>query len=219
MIVLAIETGGAGIAAAALEFGASARTIFSAREDVDRGHAARLIPFLEEQLSAAGLAVAAIALFAGSTGPGSFTGLRVGLAALAGLALAHDRPIVGISGFDAMRATADAAPGLPLLTALDGRRAEPFTQLYDAEGQPLGAPANPDREALHALLPEGRIALCGDGARLVQAALPERDDLLLHPGPIDPVALARLGHLRRGEARRGPPPPLYVRPPDARKLA
>jgi tRNA threonylcarbamoyladenosine biosynthesis protein TsaB len=219
MIVLAIETGGAGVAAAAIEAGASVRTLFSARETVDRGHAARLIPFIRDQLEAVGLPVAAIDLFAGSTGPGSFTGLRVGLAALAGLALAHDRPIIGVSGFDAMCATARDAPGLPLLVALDGRRAEPFVQLYGPEGDPIGPAANPDREGLLALLPEGRIALCGDGARLVAAMLPDRDDLLLHPGPIDPVAVARLGHLRRAEARHGPPPPLYVRPPDARPLA
>jgi tRNA threonylcarbamoyladenosine biosynthesis protein TsaB len=220
MIVLAIETGGAGIAAAALEFGAGVRTLFSAREAFDRGHAARLIPFLQEQLSAAGLAVPTIGLFVGSTGPGSFTGLRVGLAALAGLALACDRPIVGISGFEGMRATAcaESVPDLPLLVALDGRRPEPFTLLLDARGRPLGPPANPDRAALHDMLPPGRIALCGDGAALVRCMLPERDDLLLHPGPIDPAALARLGHRRRGEAGRGPPPPLYVRPPDARPL-
>lgn len=216
MIVLAIETGGAGIAAAAVRFDGGEHVLFTAREAVDRGHAARLVPFLQEHLAAAGLDIAAVDLFAGATGPGSFTGLRVGLSTLAGLALAYDRSIVGVSGFEAMRATALAAA--PLLVALDGRRAEPFVQLYDTAGYPSGSSANPDAATLRGMLPAQPIALCGDGVPLVRAMLPERDDPVLHPGPIDPVAVARIGHAQRDRAGRGPPPPLYVRPPDARPL-
>ncbi len=239
MILLALDTGGADIATAALAFGEGepedGRLLVCRRETVGHGHAARLVPFLLEAAEAAGFALGAIGLIAIATGPGSFTGLRVGLATAGGLALATGAGIVGISSFEAMRATALADGGADrqpsaLLVAVDGRRAEPFVQLFAADGT-AGAPANPDGAALGRMLAAAPrpVALCGDGAPLVGACLAEAAPPaagtgpaslpIVHPGPIDPVVLARLGWARRGEASSAPPAPLYVRPPDARPNA
>jgi tRNA threonylcarbamoyladenosine biosynthesis protein TsaB len=217
MIVLGLDAAGAGCGVAVRRGGQglAART-----EAMAQGHAVRLMPLVLEVLAEAGVAPGDIDLFGVTTGPGSFTGLRVGLAAVGGLALGAGKKIVGIPSFDAVLADLGPVGAGTILVALDGRRAEPFARLFDAAGAPLGEPLCLPAADLVALIPSGPLTIAGDGVHLLLPALAGRADVR-HAGrsAIDPATVARLAEERADEAREGPPPPLYVRPPDAVPLA
>lgn len=217
MIVLGLDAAGAGCGVAVRRDG----QILAARtEAMAQGHAAKLMPLVLEVLDEAGVAPGEIDLFGVTTGPGSFTGLRVGLAAVGGLALGTGRTIVGIPSFDAVLADLGPVAAGTVLVALDGRRAEPFARLFDAAGTPLGEPLCLPATDLAALIPPGPLTVAGDGVHLVLPALAGRPDVRrAGPAAIDPATVARLAEERAGEAREGPPPPIYVRPPDAVPLA
>src|ERR1019366_3077183 len=140
MCILAFDCAGAQCAAAVLVDGhvAAARAIAA-----ERGHAQFLIPLLNELLAETGLNFKDMDRFAVTTGPGSFTGIRVALAAAHGLKLGTGRPIVGVTAFEALAASAaQAAIAAPrLLAAIDSRRAEIFVQLFDDAGAALNEPA------------------------------------------------------------------------------
>ncbi|WP_343713832.1 tRNA (adenosine(37)-N6)-threonylcarbamoyltransferase complex dimerization subunit type 1 TsaB [Inquilinus sp.] len=217
MIVLGLDAAGAGCGVAVRRDG---RTVAARTEPMAQGHAVRLMPLVLEVLAEAGVAPGDIDLFGVTTGPGSFTGLRVGLAAVGGLALGAGRRIVGIPSFDAVLADLGPVNAGMIVVALDGRRSEPFARLFDAAGTPLGEPLCLPAEDLAALVPPGPLTVAGDGAHLLLPALAGRPDVRqAGPAAIDPATVARLAEARADQAREGPPPPLYVRPPDAVPLA
>lgn len=218
MIVLGLDAAGAGCGVALRRDG---QVLTARTEAMAQGHAVRLMPLVLEVLAEAGVAPGDIDLFGVTTGPGSFTGLRVGLAAVGGLALGAGRKIVGIPSFDAVLADLGPVAAGTVLVALDGRRAEPFARLFDAAGAPLGEPLCLPAADLVALIPPGPLTVAGDGSRLVLPALAGRPDVhhAGRPTAIDPATVARLAEERADQAREGPPPPLYVRPPDAVPLA
>lgn len=217
MIVLGLDAAGAGCGVAVRRDG---HVVAARTEPMAQGHAVRLMPLVLEVLAEAGIAPGEIDLFGVTTGPGSFTGLRVGLAAVGGLALGAGKKIVGIPSFDAVLADLGPVATGTVLVALDGRRAEPFARLFDAAGTPLGEPLCLPASDLVALVPSGPLTLVGDGAHLMLPALADRADVH-HAGraAIDPATVARLVEERADEAREGPPPPIYVRSPDAVSLA
>jgi tRNA threonylcarbamoyladenosine biosynthesis protein TsaB len=217
VIVLGLDAAGAGCGVAVRRGG---RVLAARTEAMAQGHAVRLVPLVLEVLAEAGVAVAEIDLFGVTTGPGSFTGLRVGLATVGGLALGAGRKIVGIPSFDAVLADLDPVADGTILVALNGRRTEPFARMFDAAGRPLGDPLCLPAADLAALIPPGALTVAGDGADLLLPALAGRAGVRhAGTGAIDPATVARLAAARAGEAREGPPPPLYVRPPDAVPLA
>lgn len=179
-------------------------------EAMARGQAERLVPMVEEVRGEAGLAWREIDLICVTVGPGSFTGVRIGLAAAVGFALAADMPVLGVNTLEALAA---AAPGRPVLAAIDARRGQLYAQPFDADGAPLAPPQALSPEAARALAPPGA-ALVGTGARLLSSeAAPGAE----FP---DAAAFGRLAFARAGEARRGAPPrPLYLRPPDAKPMS
>ena len=209
MRILAFDCAGAQCAAAIV---ADGETLAEKRIASDRGHAQLLMPLLVELTREAGFRFGDIDRFAVTTGPGSFTGIRVALAAAHGLALGTGKPIVGVSVFDVIAAQAAAVAAFPcLLVAIDSRRAEIFVQLFDAGGIARSEPAMLAPEAVANWAGPAPIMLAGDGAALLvlhfSAALAA--DL---PSLVDPTALARLAAAR--QAGR-PPAPFYLRPPDA----
>lgn len=147
----------------------------------ERPVSAELLPALAELLDAAGVTLAAVDAFAVSIGPGSFTGLRVGLASLKGLAFGSGRPAVAVSTLEAL--AAGAPPGeTPLATLLDAQRGEVYGALWErgAAGLRLLVPEGLYRlEELAGQLPAS-VCLLGDGALLHAAWLRER----LGPGAI-----------------------------------
>ena len=112
MLLLAIDTAGpdCGVALARLR-GGDAEILVSASERIGRGHAERLMPMIEAALDAAQVTFAELTRIAVTTGPGSFTGVRIGIAAARGLALALDIPAVGVGSLEALAYPAVRAGG------------------------------------------------------------------------------------------------------------
>jgi len=231
MIVLAVDPAGPACAVAVWRDGAvPARRA----EALSRGHAERLLPMVLATLDDAGLGFGAIDLYAVTVGPGSFTGLRVGLAAVGGMALAAGRPIVGVTTFAAAAAAVPAAEraGRTIVVAVDSRRGDLFVQAFgpaggavahgDADGRAgalraLAGPAVVAPDGLAAVLPAGPLVLAGDAAAAARAALPADADVRVasNAGAVDPAVVAALAAADAGRAQPDPPPPLYLRAPDA----
>ena len=165
----------------------------------------------------AGLGFPDLDRIAVTVGPGSFTGVRVGIAAARGFALVTGCPVAGIGTLDAIaEAAREVAGRVPVMAVLDAKRDEVYAQAFDAEGQPLSEPAaGPAAEFAEALL-EGMV-LAGSGARLVAALAPRAGRIVHEPTAPDIRAVLRLG-LAAPEPS-GPPRPLYLRPPDAKPQA
>lgn len=133
MVILALETATiAGSVALSIDGRSVART-----GDASRTHGERLPHELLDWLTVNGRRLDDVDAFAVVTGPGSFTGLRVGVAAIQGLALARQKRVVGVPTLEAMAAAALGAPGrlAPLIVpCLDGQRGDVFVAAYDATG-------------------------------------------------------------------------------------
>ncbi|MDB5396128.1 MAG: hypothetical protein JWM91_3634 [Rhodospirillales bacterium] len=210
MRILAFDCAGAQCAAAIL---ADDRIVAVRRVEAARGHAQLLIPLLTELLAAGRLDFGDLDRFAVTTGPGSFTGIRVALATAHGLALGTGAPIVGVTAFEALAAgaaeTGIAAPRL--LVAIDSRRTELFAQIFDSAGIALSEPAMLAPEAVDAWAGPGPLALTGDAAHLVAPYLGHPSDPAWTT-QADPAIVARLA----ADKPVGPPPaPFYLRAPDA----
>ncbi|HET6468042.1 MAG TPA: tRNA (adenosine(37)-N6)-threonylcarbamoyltransferase complex dimerization subunit type 1 TsaB [Geminicoccaceae bacterium] len=216
MRTLAIDAAGAALSAAALD-GAAVRA--RRHERLERGQAERILPLVGEVVREAGWSWREIGLLVVTLGPGSFTGVRSGVAAARALALAAGIATLGVSTLEALAAAVPAdADGLPLACVLDGRRAgSVFCQRFSAAGEPLDAPAALMPEAVADLL-DRPYRLAGSGVALLAPWLgPEHRRLEVEA---DAVAAAGAAARRLAEgALPGPGStlvPLYLRAPDAR---
>ena len=106
--------------------------------EMARGHAEALMPLMQDFMAAEGLAMADLTHLAVTVGPGTFTGTRVGLSAMRGLALALNLPLVGIGSLQAMALASDAPR--PRLVAIDARRDSFYCQAFSVEGRILSPP-------------------------------------------------------------------------------
>jgi len=199
MLVLVIETATAACSVALLD---GDRVVAARHELVGRGHAERLVPMIGEVLAEAGLNRAELILV--DCGPGSFTGIRVGIAAARGLALAWGVPVSGFSALALIAVTAKEDVGV----ALSGGHGELFVQRF--AGAPFAA-----LDALQSLRPEAAAEavpddrVMGSGAEALVAArgtgradeaFPNAADARLLPAAFTALA----------------PTPLYGRAPDAK---
>lgn len=187
------------------------------RQAMARGQAEALLPMVRAALREAGLGFGDLDRLAVTVGPGSFTGLRIGLAAARGLALATGLPLAGITTLEALAAATDPAARLGRTTValIDSRRGDVFMQAFDAAAAPLSDPASADPAALDAVLPAGPLLLAGDAAPAVLERLRDagRDAVLAADSDApDPVAVARLAAAR--PLSGGPVTALYLRAPD-----
>jgi len=203
MRVLAIDTAMAACAAAVFD---SEAGIVAARSlPMTRGHAEALLPLVAQVMEEARAAFATLDRIAVTVGPGSFTGLRVGVAAARGLALAAGRPAVGVSTLAAL-----AAPhpeGL-VLAAIDARNDLAYMQAFD-DGVALGPPRLAPLAEADTLLPRVRVTIVGSAAeRLARPAAVVRA-----AAAPDIAWVARLGVTADAGA---PVKPLYLGAPSAR---
>jgi tRNA threonylcarbamoyladenosine biosynthesis protein TsaB len=195
--------------------------------DAPNAHAEHLPGDLMSLLEGAGVTLADIGLFAVATGPGSFTGLRIGIATMQGLAFAEGKPLVGISGFDALarlayarlpRRSPEAKAGVA--TWVDAWRGEVFAALYE-DGREVEAPIVGRPEVLLEALRARPTLFIGDGARehaeTIRRTLGEAARIAEPPAP----PLAGIIAILAGEApiTAGHSPhairPLYIRRTDA----
>ncbi len=223
MIVLALDTATAATTAAVLDArdpAAAAERRHDPAPGERPGHATRLLGLCATALEAADADWGDLGRIAVGTGPGSFTGLRIGLATAHGLALSRDLPLVGVSSLHALAAGAlDAAPGGRVAAVLDARRGEAFAAAWDREAaaMPPAALAPKPLAAALAGLPGPRLAV-GDGALRFRALIERAglevpdDDSPLHR--VSASLLARLALDVRPGAR-GTVLPDYLRRPDA----
>jgi tRNA threonylcarbamoyl adenosine modification protein YeaZ len=219
MILLAVDTALDACAAAVLVEENGEERLFGETEVIGRGHAERLMGVIDRVIAAAAIRLAEVDVFAASIGPGSFTGIRVGVAAVRGFAVATGHPAIGVSSLDALATEAAAAvSGRPVVAVLDARKDEVYARPYDAGLAPLDAPKVLSRAAAATLAGGLGAVVIGSGAALLTAIDPSLTVAADRPfAAIE--TFARLARRRGGAAARPRPVPLYVRPPDARPQA
>jgi tRNA threonylcarbamoyladenosine biosynthesis protein TsaB len=199
-------------------------TLLAARAgDPSRTHGERLPGELMRAVGEAGLTVGDLDLLAVAVGPGSFTGLRVGVSAIQGLAVARGLRVVAVSTLDALaRAAAGARRSEQLIaTWMDGQRGEVFGALYDADGNTIASPVAGDPLAVLGgwnLPAEATVIFIGDGAVRYHDAIASRLGDRAHV--IEPPLLApTIARLAFEHPERAVTPheivPVYVRRPDA----
>ncbi|MFN3635747.1 MAG: tRNA (adenosine(37)-N6)-threonylcarbamoyltransferase complex dimerization subunit type 1 TsaB [Rhizobium rhizophilum] len=205
MIVLAIDTAGVDCAAAVFD-SAAGELLGSVSETIGRGHAERLMAMIDEALAEAKLTLTDIDRIGVTVGPGSFTGIRVGVAAARGLSLALDRECVGISTL-AVLAEAAGSAVRPVLAGINAHRDEVYAQSFE-NGEPRGEPQLLQLDDYLARADAPGLVLVGSASALV-----EDRDAETSPDhfPIDIVA-----RLSASAKAQGKPKPLYLRGPDAK---
>lgn len=216
MRVLAIDTS-CGAASAAAFDGATRETLASRVQPMRQGHAEVLAPMVEAVMSGVEGGFPSLDVIAATIGPGSFTGIRIGLALARAIGVALDKPTIGVSTLVAFAAPllADPQPGI-IVSAIDARHGAVYFQSFEASGRPLFAPrVGPPLEAIRSA-GAGPARLAGDAAEML-AAEARRAGLPCEAYPAaypDIVAVARIG--LAADPATSPPRPLYVKPPDAK---
>lgn len=185
-------------------------------------HSRTLLPAIEFLLGSMAWLPGDVDAWAVASGPGSFTGLRVGISTIQGLALASGRPCIGVSALDALAARV-AGTADRIAAMMDAFRGEVYARVYDSEARPLEDACVVAPAALFGRLPPGT-AFTGDGARAHRAELEAAC-----PGAVLPVrspflagAVARLATLGLAAGEGRSPEqlrPLYLRGADIRKPA
>ncbi len=224
MKILAIDTA---LNACSVAITDGPETLAFNHEIRSRGHAETLLPLIRSLMSDAKLSFADLDLIAVTVGPGTFTGLRIGLSAARGIALAATKPCVGVTTLESLAASVDArtAEQKVIVPAIDARRQEVYLQSFKYGTDPyfpaaISAPiASPITEA-SAHLPSQPLLLLGNGAPLL-----EQSGVLggysfkildLEPNP-DARLIAQIAASRASTVKVGvPPAPLYLRSPDAK---
>lgn len=220
MLILAIDTALEACSAAVLDTDAN-RLLASESEPMQRGHAEALVPMLARVMHASGIGFADLDRIAVTTGPGSFTGLRVGLSAARGIGLAADKPVVGLTTLSAFAAPlVSERDDTPILSAIDARHDHVYYQLVSGNGTRLIKPrVGPIAEALEAAR-QGAPRLVGNAAGLLAARWPALTPPapLVHQQPApDILWVGWLGAAATPEA--APARPFYLRAPDAKPQA
>jgi tRNA threonylcarbamoyladenosine biosynthesis protein TsaB len=219
MRVLAIDC--ALDACAAAVFDSETGTIVASETRIMvRGHAEALMPLIARVMDEAEVEFRDLDRIAVTVGPGSFTGLRVGISAARGIALAAAKPAIGLTTLAALAAPHIAEDDtLPVVAAIDARHDHVYMQVFGPGGRSLLTPRiAPLREAVRAAT-NGPARIVGSAAALVARAWPQGEPppaLVDQRAAPDIAWIARLGAAADAE---GPPKPLYLRPPDAQPQA
>ncbi len=216
MRVLAIDTALGACAAAILDSDAGA-ILASESVPMARGHAEAVMPLIARVMDAAHCEFAQLDRIAVTVGPGSFTGLRVGISAARGIALAAGKPAVGLSTLSAFAAPHVAARSdYAIISAIDARNEQVYFHVFAPSGATLAAPRLDRVRAAVRAVPFGAAVIVGSAAALVAAHWPSGAE----PPQVDTRAAPDIGWIARlGAAAQDqgtPPKPLYLRRPDAR---
>ena len=205
MLTLAFDTTQGACSAAISQEG---RLLANAFMPMQRGHAEHLLPTIEQVRRQAKISYGDLELIAVTIGPGTFTGVRVGLAAAQALAQVHDVSLIGVSTLELLARAAvpridDDSAGIIAMQAFDGLGGAVTLPVIDAASPRIAPSSN------HSGL------IVGSGAEILQAALPHWRIIhdIFQP---DASILATESKHWRDRASRRPPSPLYLRAPDAK---
>lgn len=215
--LLAFDAAGRGCSAAVWRDG---QVLAADRAAMARGQAERLVPMIDSVLRTACVGYPELDALAVTTGPGAFTGVRIGLASARGYALALGIPAIGIGSLAAIAAGTqpEERAGRTLLVLIDAKRADVYAQAFQPDLRPATDPMALTPDALDAALPAGPLLLAGDGdAGAVDTLRAAGRDLLRSRAPTlaDPGRIAHLAAQEPVPTADAPPPrPVYLRPPD-----
>jgi tRNA threonylcarbamoyladenosine biosynthesis protein TsaB len=217
MLILAIDTALDACAAAILDTDAG-NLIAQESQAMKRGHAEALMPLIARVIKESGVAFASLDRIAVTTGPGSFTGLRVGLSAARGIGLAANKPVVGLTTLTAYAAPVVSESGeQPVISAIDARHDQVYYQVVSGNGSSLIRPrVAPIGEALDASR-FGAPHLVGNAAGILSQRWPAHAlppfKVDAQPAP-DIAWVAWLG--AAVSPHIAPARPFYLRAPDAK---
>jgi tRNA threonylcarbamoyladenosine biosynthesis protein TsaB len=221
LIILALDTTTRGGSVAVTD---GDRVLALLAGDESRTHGERLPSEIARALDQAGISRERIDLLAVATGPGAFTGLRIGLSAIQGLAMTLNKPVIGVSALDALAHQIDSGTADIIVPWMDAQRGDVFATLIGISGTTIEPPtaANPQL-----LLDSWRAHLAGRHAIFIGDAAARDADVIIRnaqgqwetrtPAPLAP-GIAVIGHRRALNGEAGPPhtlEPIYVRRPDA----
>lgn len=187
------------------------KVLASRSEPMTKGHSERVGGFVRDAMTGSGLEFSDLDRIAVTVGPGSFTGLRVGLAFALGVGEGIDRPVSGISSLQALAASTDGQEG-HICAAIDARRGQIYVQTF-LDGEPLMEPqALLADEAAEQLIQSENWRVVGSASPLLREHRPEL--------AIEPLAAPTIAGLVRCALIADPethlPNPLYLRAPDAK---
>ena len=214
MLILALDTSLLACAVALVEVGEVEKVRGSESEVRERGHAEALMPMVERVMREAGAAFEEVERFAVTTGPGSFTGLRVGISAARAFAVAHPRPVIGVGTLAALAASGFGDDQEPVAAVVDARRDEAYWQLFALPARPISPPMLATYDEIARAIYSPKVRLVGSGAERLAAIDPERLHAVSSGLAPDILWVARLG--ARLEPESAPAEPVYIRPPDAK---
>jgi tRNA threonylcarbamoyl adenosine modification protein YeaZ len=216
MRILAIDTS-CGAASACVLDGGAAEPLAHETLPMERGHAEALAPLVQRVMSGVEGGFASIDRIAATVGPGSFTGIRIGLATARAIGLALSAPVVGVSTLVAFAGPLlfDPKPGV-IAATIDARHGWVYLQLLDATGRPvLAARVVTLRDAIR-LVGSGPVRVVGSAAPLIAAGATRVGVTAEVVGNVaypDILAVAQLGLV--ADPGESPPRPLYLKAPDA----
>lgn len=205
MLILALDTALETCSAALVRDG---QVLAARAEPMARGHQERLAPLVDELVREAGIALSEVDRIGVTRGPGSFTGLRVGLSFAKGLGFALGRPVAALGTLEALA----AGPAGVTAAVIDARRSQVYVQAF-RDGEALTPPeALSVEDAIELLRPLRPVRLVGSGSDLLSHAFPDAQSI--PAASVDPVALASL--TAAAPEPLAPVEPLYLRAPDAK---
>jgi tRNA threonylcarbamoyladenosine biosynthesis protein TsaB len=217
MLILAIDTALDACAAAVLDTEAG-HLIARESQAMKRGHAEALMPLIGRVIAQSGVSFAALDRIAVTAGPGSFTGLRVGLSAARGIALAAKKPAVGVTTLAAYAAPVVSRNGEhPVVCAIDARHDHVYLQVVSGNGSSLIRPRLALIEDVLATWRFGSPHLVGNAAGILGDRWPSHMEPPLEVDAQEAPDIAWVGWLGAAVTPdTAPPRPFYLRAPDAR---
>lgn len=220
MNILALDTSMGACSAALITRDGGARRVFARAERMARGHAEALMPMVDDIMGESGTAFGALDRIAATTGPGSFTGVRIAVSAARGLALVTAAKLFGSDSLAVMAREAHdlgVTAGTLFAVAVDARRGMLYLGLYDEAARRRDGPLLIAPDDAANLLPAGvRTAVGSGAARLAEAASARGLRVAAQLADLEPNAAA-LAALAEESGKTVPSlRPLYLRPPDAR---
>jgi len=201
---------------------ASGATVLAADSDAAlHGQAEKLLPIVDSVMRRAGLAPSALDLIGVTVGPGSFTGIRIGLGAARGIAHVIGARVIGVTGFEAVAAgLARASLGGYILIAIESRRQDLYVQVFDhahvaVEGPMAITPSALD-ERLAGIIGAAPLLVAGDAAERAASNLSRRPHTMVAVSSVPRAAGVLRAALCRARLHvtSAKPMPFYLRPPD-----
>lgn len=193
MLILALDTSSVSASCALVEDGA---TVASGFLNAKITHSATLMPMIENLFAASGRKIGDVSMFAATSGPGSFTGVRIGASILLGLAFGKGLPCVGVSTLEVTAYPFSDREGVIVCPVMDARRGQFYNALF-RDGRRLTEDRAISAEDLDAQLRElnAPVLLCGDGYALAAKLMPGREyvsppDELIYPQAANAARIA-----------------------------